>query len=111
MDSVDLEDIPCYAINGATAEYMIGLVKKAMTTHTLLVFLFHGVGGGHSLNVDLHEHSLLIHYLRQQKENIWVPTLLDAAKYIRSHPVATAAPGSCPIIAVNPSNICRPAIN
>jgi hypothetical protein len=85
IDSIDLEDIPCYAINGQTAGYMIALVKKAMMTQTLLVFLFHGVGGGHNLNVDLHEHSLLIHYLQQQKENIWVPTMLDAAKYIRDH--------------------------
>ena len=30
-----------------TAEQMIALVKEAMRTHTLLVFLFHGVGGGH----------------------------------------------------------------
>ena len=82
-DSIDLEDIPCYAINGQTAGYMIGLVQQAMATHRLLVFLFHGVGGGHDLNVALDEHSTLLHYLRQQKENIWVPTLLDAAKYVR----------------------------
>jgi peptidoglycan/xylan/chitin deacetylase (PgdA/CDA1 family) len=84
-DSVDLEDIPCYAINGQTAGYMIGLVQQAMATHTLLVFLFHGVGGGHDMNVALADHSMLIHYLRQQKTDIWVPTLLDAAKYIRKN--------------------------
>jgi peptidoglycan/xylan/chitin deacetylase (PgdA/CDA1 family) len=84
-DSIDLEDIPCYAINGETAGELIGLVQQALKTHTLLVFLFHGVGGGHTMNVGLAEHSQLIHYLRQHQENIWIPTLLDAAKYIRDH--------------------------
>jgi hypothetical protein len=32
------------------ASYMIDLVKQAMATHTLPVFLFHSVGGGHAIN-------------------------------------------------------------
>ncbi len=79
---VDLSDVNCYSINGQSAEYMIDLVKKAKETHTLLVFLFHGVGGGHNLNVSLSEHSKLIHYLKDQEKEIWTATLLDISKYI-----------------------------
>lgn len=79
---VDLTDVNCYSINGQTAEYMIDLVKKAKETHTLLVFLFHGVGGGHNINVSLSEHSKLIHYLKDQEKEIWTATLLDISKYI-----------------------------
>jgi peptidoglycan/xylan/chitin deacetylase (PgdA/CDA1 family) len=85
IDKVDLTDINCYSINGQDAEYMIGLVKKARETHTWLVFLFHGVGGGHNLNVALSEHSKLIHYLKEQEKDIWTDTLLTIAKYTRDH--------------------------
>lgn len=83
IDSVDLSDINCYSINGQDAEYMINLVKKAKESHTLVVFLFHGVGGGHNLNVDLNEHSKLLHYLKSQEKEIWVAPMIDVAKFIR----------------------------
>jgi peptidoglycan/xylan/chitin deacetylase (PgdA/CDA1 family) len=81
---VDLSDIRCYMINGQNAEYMINLVKKAKETNTLVVFLFHGVGGGHGLNVDLREHSKLLHYLKEQEKEVWTATMLDIAKYIQT---------------------------
>ncbi len=81
---VDLADINCYMINGQNAEYMINLVKKAKATNTLVVFLFHGVGGGHGLNVDLREHSKLLHYLKEQEKEVWTASMLDIAKYIKA---------------------------
>ncbi|MEO8172511.1 MAG: polysaccharide deacetylase family protein [Sediminibacterium sp.] len=83
IDSVDLTDINCYSINGQNAGYMINLVKKAKETHTLLVFLFHGVGGGHSLNVALGEHTKLLQYLKSQEKEIWIAPMVDIAKFIR----------------------------
>jgi len=85
INEVDLTNIDCYAINGQSADYMIGLVKQAVQTHTLLVFLFHGVGGGHSLNVDKGEHSKLLHYLKQNEKQIWVAPMVDVARYIKDH--------------------------
>ena len=79
---VNLSDINAYAINGQSAEYMIGLVKKAQQSHTLLVFLFHGVGGGHSLNVDQGEHSKLLHYLKEQEKTIWIAPMVEVAEKI-----------------------------
>jgi sialate O-acetylesterase len=81
---VDLANIDCYAINGQSAEYMIGLVKKAQQTHTLLVFLFHGVGGGHNINVSLAAHSQLLHYLKKNEKNIWIAPMVDVAEKIKS---------------------------
>jgi peptidoglycan/xylan/chitin deacetylase (PgdA/CDA1 family) len=82
-DQVDLANIDCYPINGQTAEYMINLVKKAQQTHTLLVFLFHGVGGGHNLNVGLKEHSQLLHYLKAHEKEIWIAPMVDVAEKIK----------------------------
>lgn len=95
---VKLDNIRCYMINGQSAEYMINLVKEAQKSHTLLVFLFHGVGGGHSLNVDLQAHSKLLHYLKGNQNDIWVTPMVDVAKYI------AAAQGSKPSL---PKNIMK----
>jgi peptidoglycan-N-acetylglucosamine deacetylase len=83
IDKVELDNIDCYGINGQSAEYMIDLVKKAMRSHTLLVFLFHGVGGGHSINVGLKEHSQLLHFIKQNEKDIWVAPMVAVAAYIR----------------------------
>jgi hypothetical protein len=79
-----MDNIDCYAMNGQTADQMIALVKEAMKTHTLLVFLFHGVGGGHNINVGLREHSLLLHYLKDHEKDIWIAPMVDVAEYIRN---------------------------
>lgn len=84
-DEVDLTNIDCYAIVGQDAEYMINLVKKAQASHTLLVFLFHGVGGGHNLNVSRDAHSKLIHYLKDNEKDIWVAPMVDVAEKIKAY--------------------------
>lgn len=83
-DQVKLDNIDCYAINGQSAGYMIDLVKKAQQSHTLLVFLFHGVGGGHNINVSLSAHSKLLHYLKQNEKNIWIAPMVDVAEQVRA---------------------------
>ncbi|WP_245681319.1 polysaccharide deacetylase family protein [Arcticibacter eurypsychrophilus] len=80
---VNLDNIDCYFINGQSAAYMINLVVQAQRSNTLLVFLFHGVGGGHNINVDLNEHSKLLHYLKNNEKDIWITTMVNAAKYIK----------------------------
>ncbi|RYY22935.1 MAG: chitooligosaccharide deacetylase [Sphingobacteriaceae bacterium] len=82
---VALDNIDCYMINGQNADYMIDLVKKAQQSHTLLVFLFHGVGGGHNLNVGLSDHSKLLHYLKQNEKNIWIAPMVTVAEKIKTY--------------------------
>jgi peptidoglycan/xylan/chitin deacetylase (PgdA/CDA1 family) len=85
IDQVDLDNIDAYGMNGQTGQQMIDLVKEAMRTHTLLVFLFHGVGGGHSINVGQPEHSQLLHYLKDHEREIWNAPMVDVAGYVREH--------------------------
>jgi peptidoglycan/xylan/chitin deacetylase (PgdA/CDA1 family) len=84
-DEVKLDNIDCYAINGQTADYMIELVKQAMKAHTLLVFLFHGVGGGHPINESLEAHSQLLHFLKANEKNIWIAPMVDVAQKISAY--------------------------
>ncbi|HSU49987.1 MAG TPA: polysaccharide deacetylase family protein [Segetibacter sp.] len=85
INQIDLYNVNCYGINGETGDQLIALVKKAMETNTLLVFLFHGVGGGHSLNVTLQAHSQLLHFLKQNEKDIWIAPMIDIAEYVKSH--------------------------
>lgn len=84
IDKVDVYKLPCYTVNGQSGDELIALVKQAMEKKALLVFLFHGVGGEHGLNVSLEAHRQLLHYLKQHEKELWVTTALDAAQYVSS---------------------------
>ncbi|MDN3580728.1 polysaccharide deacetylase family protein [Mucilaginibacter flavus] len=81
---VNPDNVDCFMINGQSVGYMIDLVEKARQSHTLLVFLFHGVGGGHNINVSLDAHSKLLHYLKANEKAIWVAPMVDVARYIKN---------------------------
>jgi len=85
IDKIDLYNIDCYAMNNATGDQMINLVKQAMQTNTLLVFLFHGVGGEHAINVSLNEHKQLLLFLKQNEKDIWIAPMIDVAEYIKAY--------------------------
>ncbi len=85
IGEINLYDIGCYMINGNTAEQMIQLVKNAEAHQALIVFLFHGVGGEHNINVSLEDHRLLLQYLKQHEQNIWIAPMVDVAKYIKEY--------------------------
>ena len=83
INQVKLYDVDCYAINGQSGDDMIALVKKAMQSNSLLVFLFHGVGGEHSLNVSLPAHRQLLEFLKQNENQVWIASMIDVAEYIK----------------------------
>ena len=83
-NELDLFKIGCYGIDGQTGEELIALVKKAMADNKLVVFLFHGVGGGHSLNVSLTAHRQLLQFLKRNEKDIWVAPLIEIATFARN---------------------------
>lgn len=85
IDKIDIYNIGSYMINNQTGTQLIALVKEAMATHSLIVFLFHGVGGEHSLNVSLSAHSQLLHFLKQNEKDIWNASMIEVAAYIKSY--------------------------
>lgn len=85
INEIDLYNVDCYMVNGETAEQMIGWVKKAVETNSLLVILFHGVGGGNALNVSLPAHREVLQYLKQNEKDIWIAPMIDVAEHIRKY--------------------------
>ena len=84
INEIDLYNVDCYMVNGETGEQMIEWVKKAVATNSLLVILFHGVGGGNTLNVSLPAHRELLQFLKQNEKDIWIAPMVDVAEHIKT---------------------------
>jgi len=85
INKIDLYNVSCFMISGQSGDEMIAMVKQAMADHSLIVFLFHGVDGGNSLNVSLPAHRQLLHFLKQNQKDIWVAPMLDVAEYVKKY--------------------------
>ena len=83
IDRINVYNIDCYAVNGESAIQLEEWVKKAMGSNSLLVILFHGVGGGNALNISLSAHREFLIYLKQHENDIWIAPLIDVAKHIK----------------------------
>jgi sialate O-acetylesterase len=83
INEIDLYNVDCYMVNGESAAQMIEWVKKAVETNSLLVILFHGVGGGNALNVSLQAHREFLQYLKKNEKDIWIAPMVDVAEYIK----------------------------
>jgi len=83
IDKIDLYNVPAYGINGETGDELIALVNKAIQERALLVFLFHGVGGEHNLNVSLEAHNQLLQYLKSIEKEIWIAPFLEATEFVK----------------------------
>jgi peptidoglycan-N-acetylglucosamine deacetylase len=82
-DKLNFDNVGSYAINGHTGEQMIDLVKEAMKAKTVIVFLFHGVGGEHALNVALPEHRKLLMFLKQHESEIKVAPFIEIMESLK----------------------------
>ncbi|WP_049723350.1 polysaccharide deacetylase family protein [Gilvimarinus polysaccharolyticus] len=82
VGDVKLFDIDSYVINGSSTQQLTALVDQAIDQGGLVVFLFHGVGGEHPLNIDNAKHTALIEYLDQKREQLWVAPMVEIANYL-----------------------------
>lgn len=84
LNEIDLYNVDCYMVNGETGEQLIEWAKKARETNSLLVLLFHGVGGGNALNVSLPAHRQFLEYLQQNEKDIWIAPMIEVARFIKN---------------------------
>ncbi len=79
-NSLDLTYVNCYVISNDNAHMLTQWAEKAKAENALMVVLFHGVGGGHNIDTDLDKHNAFLKYLKENENDFWVTTMLDAAK-------------------------------
>ena len=83
INEIDLYNVDCYMVNNHSFEQMKEWVDKAMQTNSLLVILFHGVGGGNSLNVSLQAHREVLQYIKKNEKDCWIAPMLEVAEFIK----------------------------
>ena len=83
ISEVDLYNVDCYMVNNHSFEQMKEWVDQAIRTNSLLVILFHGVGGGNSLDVSLENHRKILSYIKQQEKDLMIATMLETAEHIK----------------------------
>jgi peptidoglycan/xylan/chitin deacetylase (PgdA/CDA1 family) len=79
---VNIMRVSSHMISGHDGPYMINLVKEAMKKNQLVVFLFHGVGGEHNLDVSLKAHRELLQFLKKNESEIWTAPFIDIAEHV-----------------------------
>ena len=82
INEIDLYNVDCYMVNNLSFEQMKEWVDKAIQKNSLLVILFHGVGGGNNLNVSLDAHRKILTYIKQNEKDIYVAPMVDVATHI-----------------------------
>lgn len=83
INEVDLYNTDCYVVNNNSFAEMKAWVDKAMQTNSLLVILFHGVGGGNGLDVTIAAHRQLLSYIKQNEKSIYVKPMIEMAAHIK----------------------------
>lgn len=83
IGQIKLYDIGAFMINGESGEELISLVKQALGEQALVVFLFHGVGGEHDLNVSLEAHNELLDFLKSREDELWIAPMVEIVEYVK----------------------------
>ncbi len=83
MKTVNVMDVPSFALFNHKAEELIEQVKLAQEHGTFVVFLFHGVDDSH-LPVSSEAHEKLLDYLDQNRDTIWTDTFLNVMNHVNS---------------------------
>lgn len=83
LGQIDLNNVDCYMVNGESGAQLIAWAKKAVETNSLLVILFHGVGGGNGLNVSLPAHRQFLQYLKKNEKDMWIAPMIEVADYVK----------------------------
>ncbi len=84
LKNADLYDLKIFSVKNQNADELIEAVKDAQRKGVLLIFLFHGVGGGAPYSISTEEHSRFVHYLKQNENNTWIAPMVEVAEFIKS---------------------------
>jgi sialate O-acetylesterase len=80
---IDPYNVGSLVVDGHSGDDLIRRVQEAADRKALLVFLFHGVGGEHSLNIASGDHRKLLMFLKEREEEIWIAPLVDVVTSLR----------------------------
>jgi peptidoglycan-N-acetylglucosamine deacetylase len=82
LKTLDLHRVPSSGASKVTAAKMIDWVNQAIDARTLVVFRFHGVGGGHSINIEREDHQKLLAWLARNHDRIWTAPFVTVTEHV-----------------------------
>ncbi len=85
INTIDLLNIKAFFVTNQTGDELINLAKQAIEEDALIVFLFHGVGGEHSINIPLSEHNKLVNFLKTNEKDFWVAPLVEISTFVSNN--------------------------
>jgi peptidoglycan/xylan/chitin deacetylase (PgdA/CDA1 family) len=80
--TLDLHRVPSWMVQDVSGEAMIAFVKKAVDAGGLAVFMFHGVGGGHSISISRQAHQQLLAWLAANRASVWTDTFRAVTSHV-----------------------------
>ncbi len=84
MKNYNVYKTPSFSVVNLSAYEMIKVAEEAREKGTIIVFIFHSVGGGY-LNVDADQHRKLLEYVAKNKDDYYNATFGDVMKYIKEN--------------------------
>jgi peptidoglycan/xylan/chitin deacetylase (PgdA/CDA1 family) len=84
FNDYNLYDLGAFMYNNrTTVDMLISLIDKIIDRRQLIIFVFHGIGGGHDIDMGIKEHYQFLQYLKSREADVWITTLRDAVKYMQ----------------------------
>lgn len=84
MRDYNIYKTPSTAMIELSAEQMIALAEEAKTKGTIVVFMFHSVGGGY-LNTEAGEHYKLLKYISEHSDDYYSATFGEVMDFIQKN--------------------------
>ncbi len=83
--TVDLSDVPSWALTEQDAlPRILTFLDQAIEHHHWAVLQFHGVGGGHKMNVSRDVHQAICAHASQRRNALWCGPFVEVAAFLRS---------------------------
>jgi peptidoglycan/xylan/chitin deacetylase (PgdA/CDA1 family) len=89
--AVDPMLVPSFMPQDVSGNVLIAFAKKAVDAGGLAVFVFHGVGGGHSIDVPREAHRQLLAWLAANRQTVWTDTFRRVMAHVAAEQKRPAA--------------------
>ncbi len=80
--TLDSHRVPSWAVKDNTTQQMIAWAEEAARSGSLAVYTFHGVGGGHGINVGREEHRQFLLWLDKNRGHVWTAPFMEVMDYV-----------------------------
>jgi sterol desaturase/sphingolipid hydroxylase (fatty acid hydroxylase superfamily)/peptidoglycan/xylan/chitin deacetylase (PgdA/CDA1 family) len=80
--TLDPYQVAGWGVDGERSVKLIARVEDAIRHGTLAVFVFHGVGGGHPINIARDDHRAFLSWLDANRRRVWTAPLLEVIDYV-----------------------------